>query len=89
MITGNATVTFKGATNLSGAVNFQDEFSASKVIVDASFTGDVTLTPNDGMYLNGEFSAAQGEATGDFTGLVKLSNGDTLVNSNGKLVKAG
>ena len=88
LTTGNSVLTLKGAANIIGTVNFKDEFSASKVVVDTTFTGSVTLNPNDGMYLNGEFAAARAEAVGDFTGLVKLTNGDTLVNNDGQLKKA-
>ena len=78
-----ANIELKGSTTISGGVQWLG--ANGKITVDSSWTGSATLTLPDGAVENSVVKAAYGVANGDFTGTLKLTTGEKLVNDNGSL----
>ena len=78
-----ANIELKGSTTISGGVQWLG--TNGKITVDSSWTGSATLTLPDGAVENSVVKAAYGVANGDFTGTLKLTTGEKLVNDNGSL----
>ena len=89
----SGTTTFYGTTSC-GNVTIDTYFTDAngttgtakgKLVIDKDWTGNATLTVRDGIFTNGVIAAANGAATGDFTGTLTC-NGVKLSNQNGALV---
>ena len=89
----SGTTTFYGTTSC-GNVTIDTYFADAngttgtakgKLVIDKDWTGNATLTVRDGIFTNGVVAAANGAATGDFTGTLTC-NGTQLYNQDGTLM---
>ncbi len=94
-------LTIAGDTNITGNIRFGTSSLLGNLIVDKSFSGAVTVENRSGLITSkrGSFNWStlsytytytfnNGTANGDFTGDLKISNGQRMINNSGTLKAA-